>query len=91
MESNQPSEASQLVESLARLEEEYEEGAKIQTEWQEKVDDIKFVVTYSSQDHKVYKNIKNELEEYKKLKNIDLIESLKGNVYDTIKSYEIYL
>ena len=32
MESNQPSEASQLVESLARLEEEYEEGAKIQAE-----------------------------------------------------------
>ena len=90
MESNQPSEASQLVESLARLKEEYEEGAKVQAEWQEKVDDINFVVTYSSQDHKVYKNIKNELEEYKKLKNIDLIESLKGNVYGTIKSYEIY-
>ena len=82
MESNQPSEESQLVESLARLKEEYEEGAKVQAEWQEKVDDIKFVVTYSSQDNSVYKNIKNGLEEYKKLKNIDSIESLKENVYD---------
>ena len=85
MESNQPSEASQLVKSLARLKKKYKKGAKIQAKWQEKVDDIKFIVTYSSEDNKFYKNIKNELQEYKKLKNIDLTESLKGNVYDTIK------
>ena len=91
MGNNQLSEANQLVESFSSLKKEYEEGAKIQAECQEKVDDIKFVVTYSSKDSKVFKNIKNELEEYKMLKNIDLTESLKGNVYDTIKSVEVYL
>ena len=68
MESSQPSEANQAWESLVSLKEKYEEGAKIQEEWQEKVDDVKFMVTYSSADNKVNKDHKKELEEYKNLK-----------------------
>ena len=85
MESRQPSEANQAWESLVSLKEKYEEGAKVQAEWQEKVDSAKFIVNYSSADNRVNKDHKKELEEYKKLKNIDLTESLKGKVYDTIK------
>ena len=86
MESNQPSEVSQLEESLASLKEKYEESAKIQAEWQEKVDNAKFIVTYTSEDNRVNKKFKKELEEYKKLKNFDLTDSLNGKVYDIIKN-----
>ena len=86
MESKQPSEVSQLEESLASLKEKYEEGAKIQAEWQEKVDNAKFIVTYTSEDNRVNKKFKKELEEYKKLKNFDLTDSLNGKVYDIIKN-----
>ena len=85
MESNQPSEENQSEESLASLKEKYEEGAKIQAKLQEKVDNVKFIVTYTSEDNRVNKNLKKELEEYKKLKNIDLTDSLNGKVYDTTK------
>ena len=86
MESNQPSEASQLEESLASLKEKYEEGAKMQAEWQEKVDNTKLIVTYTYEDNRVNKNLRKELEEYKKLKNFDLTDSLNGTVYDTTKN-----
>ena len=91
MESSQPSEANQAWESLVSLKEKYEEGAKVQAEWKEKVDNVKFMVNYSSADNKVDKDHKKELEEYKNLKNIDLTESLKGKVYDTIKIKQFWI
>ena len=85
MESRQPSEANQAWESLVSLKEKYEEGTKMQEEWQEKVDDVNFIVTYTSENNKVNKDHMKELEEYRNLKNIDLTDCLKGTVYDTIK------
>ena len=85
MESSQPSEANQAWESLVSLKEKYEEGAKIQEEWQKKVDYVNYIVTYTSEDKKTKKARKRKLKGFKKLKNLDLTESLKGSVYDIIK------
>ena len=85
MESSQPSEANQAWESLVSLKEKYEEGAKIQEEWQKKVDYVNYIVTYTSEDNKTKKARKRKLKGFKKLKNLDLTESLKGSVYDIIK------
>ena len=82
MESSQPSEANQAWESLVSLKEKYEEGAKIQEEWQKKVDYVNYIVTYTSEDKKTKKARKRKLKGFKKLKNLDLTESLKGSVYD---------
>ena len=70
MESSQPSKANQAWKSLVILKEKYEEGAKMQEEWQEKVDDVNFIVTYTSENNKVNKDHMKELEEYRNLKKI---------------------
>ena len=66
MESNQPSEANQEWESLVNLKEKYEEGAKMQEEWQKKVDYVNFIVAYTSENNKVKKVRKRKLKGYKK-------------------------
>ena len=85
MERNQPSEENQSEESLASLKEKYEEGAKIQAKYQFKFENVKFFVTCTPEDNRVNKNFKKELEEYKKLRNIDLTDGLNEKVYDTTK------
>ena len=77
MESNNQSEISELKESLASLKEKYDEGAKIQAEMQEKVDNVKFIVTHTSADKKLKNTHKKELEQYKKMRKIDLIKKSK--------------
>ena len=92
MESNNQSEISELKESLASLKEKYDEGAKIQDEMQEKVDNVKFIVTHTSADKKLKNTHKKELEQYKKMRKIDLIKNLNGKKYSiTIKNKIIFI
>ena len=83
MGNNQPSEGPNVNEYLAGLKEKYNEGAISQAEMQEKVDNINFIIDYCSADKELKNALEKELEQYKKLRKIDLTKSLNGKKYPT--------
>ena len=78
MESNQPSEVSELNKSLPSLKEKYDKCVKILTEMQDKFVNINFIVKNTSADNKLKSIHKRELEQYNNMKKIDLTKSLNG-------------
>ena len=83
MESNQSFEDYEMNGSLTELKEKYNEGVKKQAELEKKVKYAKFIATNTSADKKIKNNHKKELEQYKKMRKIDLTKSLNGRRYST--------